>query len=209
MAVRTAITRWAAVAGLVVGVGAAAAAPSPETRAPASRFLTGQLLVATEQLGDPRFARTVVYMLRHDGTGAMGLVVNRPLAEVPLVRLLEQFGLDSRGATGQLRVHYGGPVERSRGFVLHTADFIGEGTEIVHDAIAFTSHPRIFAAIASGGGPRRALFAAGYAGWGPGQLEREIDGGSWFTAPADEGLLFDADHEEKWERAKARRRIQL
>jgi putative transcriptional regulator len=209
MTVRRTAARWAAVAGLVVGIGAAAAAPSPDTRAPASRFLTGQLLVATEQIGDPRFAGTVVYMLRHDGTGAMGLVVNRPLAEVPVARLLDQFGLDSRGMIGQIRVHYGGPVQRDRGFVLHTADFSGDGTEAVRDGIAFTSHPGVVAAIGRGAGPRRALFAAGYSGWAAGQLEREIDGGAWFTALADEDLLFDRDHESKWERAKARRRLQL
>jgi putative transcriptional regulator len=123
--------------------------------------------------------------------------------------LLRRFGLDPRqAAEGQVRVHYGGPVQRQRAFVLHTPDYSAEGT-VRAGALALTTDPGILSAMAAGTGPRRALFAVGHAGWAPGQLEREIEEGYWFTAPADDALVFDADHATKWERATARRRITL
>ena len=170
---------------------------------------TGQFLVATETLRDPRFARTVVYMVRHDGSGALGLVVNRPIRDVPLAPLLRQFGFDEPGANGSIRVHYGGPVEGTRGLMLHTAEYATEGTERVADDIAITSRPDVLRDIARGQGPRRFLFALGYAGWAAGQLEREIAAGAWITVPADEALLFDDDHARKWERAMSRRRLTI
>jgi len=166
--------------------------------------LTGQLLVATPRMPDPRFVRTVIYMVRHDATGAMGLVLNRPIGDAPLARLMERLGLESKGVSGNIRVHYGGPVEGARGFVLHTAEYVRKGTVVVDNAVALTSQPAILLDIATGTGPRRALFALGYAGWAPGQLEAEIEAGAWVTVPADEALVFDDDYEGKWQRAIAR-----
>ncbi len=194
-----------AIAGmLVLGLPATGADAPPKTG-----VLTGQLLVATDELRDPRFVRTVVFMVRHDAGGAMGLVVNRPLGEVPLAALLERLGMEGKAVGGEMRVHYGGPVEATRGFVLHTSEYVTEGTQVVDDGIAITAQPEIFRAIGSGAGPRRALFALGYAGWAPGQLEAEIAGGAWITVPADEALVFDENSEKKWNRAMARRRIDL
>ena len=173
------------------------------------RSTTGQLLVATDDLRDPRFARTIVYMLRHDATGALGLVVNRPVGTLPLARVLESLGRDLEGAGGEIRVHYGGPVEPGRGFVLHTPAWEGGDSRVVHNGVAVTSDPAIFDAIARGNGPRRAMFAAGYAGWAAGQLEAEIQGGFWFVVPADEALIFDEDAASKWERATERRKVVL
>jgi putative transcriptional regulator len=173
------------------------------------RSTTGKLLVATDDLRDPRFARTIVYMLRHDATGALGLVVNRPVGTLPLARVLESLGRDPEGAGGEIRVHYGGPVDPERGFVLHTPAWEGGDSRVVHDGVAVTSDPAIFDAIARGTGPRRAMFAAGYAGWAAGQLEAEIQGGFWFVAPADETLIFDDDAASKWERATERRKVVL
>ena len=171
--------------------------------------LAGQFLVATPEMQDPRFARTVIYMVRHDATGAQGLVVNRPLREIPLALLLEQTGIESRGVEGTVRLHAGGPVDVLRIFVLHTADYMSEGTLPVKDGIALTFQPDILDAIARGKGPRRALFAVGYAGWAPGQLEAEMKTGAWARASADEALIFDGDHDTKWDRAMARRKIDL
>lgn len=171
--------------------------------------LTGQLLVATSQIEDPRFMRTVIYMVQHDAGGAVGLVVNRPIGEVPLARVLEQVGLAADGVTGTIRVHYGGPVDRARGFVLHTAEYAGKGTIPVTGSVALTSESGILRDLAAGTGPRQSLFALGYAGWGPGQLEREMDAGHWITVRADEALVFDADSGGKWQRAMARRGIRL
>ncbi len=171
--------------------------------------LAGQLLVARADMTDPRFARAVIYLVSHDSRGAMGLVVNRPVVEVPLARVLQELGLDTTGVAGNVRVHYGGPVERARGFVLHTADYAGPGTLRVDGAIALSWEPDIFRAIAAGRGPVRRLFALGYAGWGPGQLEAEINAGAWVTVPADEALVFDDDSAGKWERATSRQTIKL
>ncbi len=172
-------------------------------------WLTGQFLVATEQLSSPPFARTVIYLILHDAGGAMGLVVNRPVGEVPLARLLDSFGLDTTGVSGDLRVHYGGPVEPARAFVIHTSDYTGPNTRAIRDGIALSGDTAIFEAIGHGRGPARSLFTFGYAGWAPGQLEDEIRRGSWFTVDADRALLFSEDYDRKWERATARRKIQL
>jgi putative transcriptional regulator len=208
------------VLGVLAGLAWGGAAPSSPAAAggaeraiaQANRSLAGQFLVATDTLRDPRFARTVIYMVRHDAAGAMGLVVNRPLQDIPLAPLLRKFGLDERGVTGSVRAHYGGPVEIGQGFILHTAEYATQGTERVTGDIAMTPQPGVLTAlsdIARGGGPRKSLFAVGYAGWAPGQLESEIEQGAWITVPADEALLFDDDAARKWDRATARRRITI
>jgi putative transcriptional regulator len=176
---------------------------------PGPRTLTGQLLVATDEMPDPRFARTVIYMIHHDAGGAQGIVVNRPLREIPLAVLLEQQGIESQGVRGTIRLYAGGPVDTLRVLVLHTGGYTSEGTLPVRDGIAVTWEPGILRAIALGRGPRRTLFALGYAGWGPGQLEAEIRTGAWVRAAADEALLFDESPETKWDRAMARRKIDL
>ena len=206
--------------GLVTWLAWVGAAPSSPGASPAPRglaqgggpALVGQFLVATEALRAPAFARTVVYMIRDDPSGAMGLVVNRPVRDVPVASLLRQFGLDDRGVTGSVRAHYGGPVERGLGFMLHTGEYTTQGTERIAGDIALTPTPGVLTAlrdIAQGAGPRLSLFAVGYAGWAPGQLEGEIEQGAWITVPADEALLFDDDHTSKWARATARRRINI
>ncbi len=207
--------RRALALGAVVGMVALAAATTgavpgkgPAVR-PQAAGLAGQFLVATTELRDPRFVRTVVYMVRHDASGAMGLIVNRPMGEVPLGPFLERLGMDSKGISGDIRVHFGGPVEPARGFVLHTTDYSSESTQVISEGIAITLQPDILRAIGSGAGPRRSLLAMGYSGWAPGQLEGEIKRGSWVIVPADEALVFDENYEKKWERAMARRTIQL
>jgi len=174
-----------------------------------SAHLAGQLLVATDLLRDPRFVRTVVYMVHHDPTGAMGVVVNRPGPQVPVATLLRQLGLDDRGATGSIRLNYGGPVEGDRGLMLHSTEYAIEGTERIHDGVALTSRPGVLADIAHGAGPHRYLFALGYAGWGPGQLETEIAAGYWITVSADSSIVFDDDATTKWDRATSLRRVTI
>lgn len=171
--------------------------------------LAGQLLVAKDELRDPRFVRSVIYIIHHDATGAMGLILNRPVAEASLSELLEQAGLEGTGVKGEIRVHFGGPVEPGQGFVLHTEDYRIEGTTVVKNGIAVTTRPEILRAMGTGTGPRKSLFALGYAGWAPGQLEAEIKAGAWEIVPPDEALVFDENSETKWERAMARRTIRL
>jgi putative transcriptional regulator len=139
----------------------------------------------------------------------MGLVVNRPLGDMPLERLLELFGGAGAGASGSVRVFSGGPVELGRGFVLHTVDWAGPGTRAIGGGFALTAHPAILDALRRGTGPRRSLLAFGYAGWAPRQLEGEIQRGAWISVPADETLVFDEDDTKKWERAVARGRLSI
>ncbi len=201
--------RGAAAVAVVVLLLAAVAVGGPHRGATAAESLAGRLVVATPQMRDPRFAETVIYMVNHDAKGAMGLVVNRPIGEVPLADMLERLGLDSDGASGAIRVHYGGPVESGQGFVLHTPEYAVEGTVVVNELAALTGRVEIMRAIASGSGPRRSLMVFGYAGWRAGQLEGEFKTGSWISVPADEALVFGDDYEDKWRRALARRTIDL
>lgn len=200
-----------AIVGLLIsGSGLRDADATARTAAPAQApTLTGQLLVAKDGLRDPRFVRSVVYIIHHDATGAIGLILNRPVAEASLSELLEQAGLESAGVKGKIRVHFGGPIEPEQGFVLHTTDYRIDSTKVVKNGIAVTAQPKILQAIGTGVGPRKSLFALGYAGWAPGQLEVEINAGAWEIIPADEALVFDENSETKWDRAMARRMIRL
>jgi len=196
--------RWAAVAAVsLLVVTALASIAARPTLGAETGSLTGRLLVAKPEMGDPRFRETVVYMIRHDPRGAMGLVVNRPLGETPLAELLRHFGLESNGIGGSIRIHWGGPVDGKRGFVLHTRDWAGRDTLVVDETMALTDRPEIFRALADGAGPSRSLFALGYAGWAPGQLEREMERGDWIAVTADPDLIFDDDAPGKWQRARA------
>ncbi len=164
-------------------------------------YLVGQLLVAMPGMPDTRFAKTVIYMCAHNAEGAMGLVVNRSLDALSFPDLLDQLDIDTSAMTEHVDVHFGGPVETGRGFVLHSPDYLQEGTMVVADGIALTATVEILKAIAAGKGPRRHLLALGYAGWGPGQLDSEIKANGWLSVGADDGLVFDADLNTKWDRA--------
>jgi putative transcriptional regulator len=166
-------------------------------------------LVAADDLPDPRFARTVVYVVRHDAAGAQGFVVNRPLREVSLASLMEQVGLPGEGVSGQVRLQAGGPVESFGVFALHTGEWSAPGTQAVAGGLSVTARPEILRAMADSKGPRRVIVLLGYAGWGPGQLEAEMKGGYWLKAAADESLVFDGEHDTKWARARSRQRIDL
>jgi len=211
--VETRRAAWCAVlaAALVLALAVWCPAPAdiPAWPAPGAS-LAGQLLVALPELEDPRFTRTVIYMVKDDPrAGATGLIVNRPLGEIPISVLMRQSGLPPTGAQGSVRLHVGGPVEPTRISVLHSNDYKGPETTVVAGGIAVTAQPEILEAIAAGKGPRRARFAVGYAGWAPGQLEAEIKGGYWVTVPSDDAILFDDAYETKWDRAMAKRRINL
>jgi putative transcriptional regulator len=166
-----------------------------------SGYLTGNLLIAMPQMRDQRFQRSVIYMCVHNPKGAMGLVVNRLVGSLTFPDLLQQLNIDADNLKQTIRVHFGGPVESGRGFVLHSDDFKDSGTTIVPGGLALTATIDILKAIAGGGGPRRCLLALGYAGWGPGQLDGELQANAWLSAPADEEIVFDGDLDSKWERA--------
>jgi putative transcriptional regulator len=175
----------------------------------ADSSLAGQLLVAMPQMADPRFARSVVYLCAHSADGAMGLVVNRLIDSLTFQNLLEQIGVEQSSATDDMPIHFGGPVEASRGFVLHTADYVQDSTLVIEDDIALTATMDVLKAIARGEGPQRRVLALGYAGWGAGQLDAEIQANGWLLVPADLDLVFDDDNDSKWERAMAKIGIDL
>lgn len=163
--------------------------------------LAGQLLVAMPQMQDQRFARSVIFLCYHNEEGAMGLVVNKFVNQITLPKLLLQLDIAAEGVKGEPRVHFGGPVEEGRGFVLHSADYVEDGTMIIAESLALTATLDILRAIGRGAGPRRSLLALGYAGWGPQQLDAEIQANGWLNVAADEEIVFDADPGDKWQRA--------
>ena len=168
-------------------------------------YLTGKLLVAMPGMQDPRFAKAVIYMCAHNSDGAMGLVINRLIDSLSFPDLLAQLGIESVGIGDQIKIHFGGPVESSRGFVLHSPDYRRDATLVVDDSVALTATVDILKAIAAGGGPRYSLLALGYAGWGPGQLDDEIKANGWLHVPADDNLVFGGENmDAKWDQAMAK-----
>lgn len=167
-----------------------------------SGYLERQLLIAMPTMGDPRFARTVIYMCSHNAEGAMGLVINKPYPGLTFPNLLTQLGIEST-ADNDIVVRLGGPVETGRGFVLHSTDYMRQGSVKIDESIGIglTATLDVLRAIASGNGPQRSLFALGYAGWAAGQLDNEIQENAWLAAPADPDLIFHADLETLWDRA--------
>ncbi|MDY0008773.1 MAG: YqgE/AlgH family protein [Bdellovibrionales bacterium] len=162
------------------------------------------LLVAMPGLQDGLFTRSVVYVCAHSEAGAMGIVVNQRLPDVEFGELLDQLKLPQSTLLVEPVVHFGGPVETGRGFVLHSTDFIREDTVRINDTLCLTGTVDILEAIAQGRGPTRSIFALGYAGWSAGQLENEIQTNSWLTIPADEELIFGTPLDGKWEKALSR-----
>ena len=169
--------------------------------------LTGQLLIAMPTLTDPRFAHSVIYLCAHTEEAAMGLVLNRPIASPSFDDLLRQLDVEPTPPARRITLCDGGPVDGARGFVLHTADWTGDGSLQVDDLVALTASLDVLKAIAAGEGPEKALLALGYAQWGAGQLDQEIQDNAWLSAPALLDLVFDSDHSTKWRRAMASLRI--
>jgi putative transcriptional regulator len=172
-------------------------------------YLDGHMLIAMPGIGDPRFERTVIFLCVHSADGAMGLVVNKATEQLTFPELLQRLDLLPQDERIELppqvlsmKVQIGGPVESGRGFVLHTSDYHAtDSTLPIDESIGLTATLDVLRAIAAGAGPRQALLALGYAGWGPGQLEREIHQNGWLHCETDETLLFDTDLDAKYELA--------
>jgi putative transcriptional regulator len=167
--------------------------------------LAGQLLVAAPSMGDPRFYHTVILMLRDNADGSMGIVINKPVGEQPMAEILKAVGDDTNGVMGTIRVFAGGPVEPRLGFVVHSPDYRRSDTLAVDDHVAMTANRQVLEDIAHKKGPRKSLFAFGYAGWGAGQLAHEMARHDWYTATDDPALVFDLDRARLWDEAMARR----
>ena len=163
--------------------------------------LAGMMLLAMPSMADDRFARTVIYLCNHTPAGAMGLIVNQHAESVRFPTIIEQLGIETSISLDDKLVHIGGPVESSRGFVLHSPDYVRDSTKVIDEHFALTATIDILRAMAMGKGPRRSVFALGYAGWAPGQLDAEIQQNGWLIAKADAELVFGADNDTKWDRA--------
>jgi len=170
-------------------------------------FLSGRLLIAMPGIGDPRFERAVILMCAHSEDYAMGIAVNDPVDGLSLAELFSRLGVKTDLASlAEQAVLSGGPVEKERGFVIHTSDFAtSDSTLPVTGAVSLTPTREVLEAMGDAERrPRQALLALGCAQWGSGQLEEEIRANVWLACDADEGLIFDDDHQTKWARALAK-----
>jgi putative transcriptional regulator len=161
-------------------------------------YLAGQLLVATPLINSGCFHKAVVYVFAHNEEGAMGLIVNQPLELINYSALLEGMKLPDEIAQRELPVYFGGPLERARGFVVHSTDYKRDFTLARAGELAVTASSTILHDIVASKGPKQAILTVGYAGWTAGQLEQEIEGNSWITVPPSTELLFNTDNDLKW-----------
>ena len=165
-------------------------------------YLTGQCLIAMPGMRDPRFEKSVVYMCSHSADGALGIIINKLLDDFKFSDLCGQLDIDITTPPSERVVHFGGPVEKGRGFVLHSDDYgQDEGTLWVKDGVGLTATLDVVRSMVENDRPARAVLALGYAGWGPGQLESEIQANGWLSCEADQNLLFDDDIDARWEQA--------
>lgn len=168
-------------------------------------YLTGQLLIAMPNMGDPRFEKSVIFMCSHDAEHAMGVIVNKPLAQVELAELLEQLDIEPLETANDTPVFFGGPVQTERGVVLHTLDYRIETTLQIASDLGLTATRDILIDIAgknpNRNRPRRFLLAIGHAGWGSGQLEQEIAMNAWVHCEPDEAIIFDGAKNSSWKMA--------
>ena len=167
----------------------------------AEGYLQGQLLVSTPLITSTCFHKSVIYLFAHNDEGAMGAIINQPLEMVHYSTLLEGDELPEDEFKEEISVYNGGPVDRSRGFVVHTNDYNDEGTIFQGDSVSVSANTEILRDMITNRGPRKSLLTVGYAGWAPGQLEQEIEENSWITVPASEELIFDIDDDMKWSMA--------
>lgn len=165
-------------------------------------FLEGKLLIALPGMPDERFEQTVIYVCAHSESGAMGIVINKPIPGLSFTKLMEQLEISTNAGLGDFPILFGGPVENSRGFVLHSNDYKStDATLSVSDNISLTATVDILTALAEGRGPKHAILALGYAGWGPGQVETEFQDNGWLHCDAAPALVFDMEPEMKWRAA--------
>jgi putative transcriptional regulator len=177
-----------------------------------SGYLDGQVLIAMPGMPDENFARSVIYLCAHSAEGAMGIIINKPASHIVFRKLLVQLQIIEDGeaimlpsGAEDIQVLQGGPVDKARGFVLHSSDFFIEDTTLsIDEQMCLTATVDILRAIAKGNGPQRAALALGYAGWRPGQLDAEIQANSWLSSPAEPSLIFDTPAEARYDTVMSR-----
>jgi len=165
------------------------------------RYFDGQILIAMPTMSDPRFRKAVILLCAHSSDGAMGIVLNKDIDIISFKELLKQLDLTPNTKGQKTSIHFGGPVETERGFVLHSTDLMHESTMKIGDGIALTATIDMLKTMAEGEGPNNSFLALGYSGWGPGQLEDEIQDNGWLLVDADPDLVFGGKLDQKWQRA--------
>lgn len=174
-----------------------------------SGSLAGHLLIAMPSLQGSCFTRSVIYMCSHDADGAMGIIVNYPVANLHLRNILDQVGLEIKDPAQDMPIHFGGPVDVNRGFIVFSGDYQAKDCLSRRDNISVTADVSVLQDMALGKGPTQGMLALGYAGWSPGQLESEIEVGSWMVAPMSLALIFSAENTAKWNLAISSLGIEL
>ena len=164
---------------------------------------TGKFLLAMPGMGDPRFEKSVIYICSHTSEGAMGLMINHPASTLDFPQLLNELKIPAPDNISDVPVYLGGPVEQGRGFVLHSADYAQDTTMVVSETVALTATVDILKALSKGEGPKNHLLVLGYAGWGAGQLEQEMQENAWHMSNADDEIIFHTPDESKWTLAMA------
>lgn len=173
----------------------------PGSGSPAA-FLVGRFLVAAPSMPDERFQKSVVFICKHDDDGALGIIVNNKVEDLPLGQVYKQLGIEVTDQAAERPVLFGGPVDPTRGLVLHSADYKREGeTLLIEGGMALTASVEILKDMAGGSGPKQAWLALGHSGWAPGQLDREMQDNAWLVVDGDASLVFDPDLAAKWQRA--------
>ena len=166
---------------------------------PKPQSFRNSLLIATPNMGDPRFQFSVIYVVSHDTSGAMGIIVNKGKADLQISDLLDQIGISGDVRVADTSVLDGGPVDIDRGFVLHSSDYFRPETSLkCSDTLSLTSTKDVLESLVADNHPKNALLAIGYAGWSPGQLEGEIADNCWLVSDADDALIFSQDLDGKW-----------
>ena len=194
-----------AFAAMIVAAALLSAEHPSRAETPEHSSLAGQLLVASPSMRDPRFDHAVILMVRHDQSGAMGIVINMPVEKRPLANILKMLGADDTDVKGSVQIFSGGPVQPATGFVVHSSDYRGPGTIDVDKNVRVTATIQILRDIGNNKGPKKSIVAFGYAGWAAGQLENELQHGVWFVIPGDPKLIFDEPRDKVWNMAYARR----
>ena len=166
-------------------------------------FLAGKLIIAMPTMSDPRFKRSVVCICAHNEDGAIGIIINKIIESLSFSKIIKQLRLKKNKVKRDYSepIYFGGPVETERGFILHTADYFSENSTPINTQISMTASTEILQALIDGNGPNKSIVALGYAGWGPGQLDTEIQSNAWLSVESDLELVFSAKTAEKWDMA--------
>ena len=162
-------------------------------------YLTGQILIAMPAMTDPRFTKSVIYICVHNEEGAMGLVVNKTIDSLAFPELLKQLDIGVHGIIDDRPIYHGGPLDTERGFILHSLDYQQDSTISITEGLGLTATIDVLSDIAENRGPAQSLLALGYAGWGPNQLDDEIQQNAWLQSSADRELIFNLQNDKKWE----------